>query len=89
MGEVPMRELNQQTRKVINRVKAGEEIAVTDHGELIAHIIPAATGPLTALISAGKVLPAAQGPAPRAMIHAPDQPEAGALLEKLRSEERY
>lgn len=85
-----MRELNQQTRKVINRVKAGEEIAVTDHGELIAHIIPAATGPLAALISAGKVLPAAQGPAPRATIHArADQPEAGALLEKLRSEERY
>ncbi|SLI00646.1 antitoxin [Mycobacteroides abscessus subsp. abscessus] len=84
-----MRELNQQTRKVIDRVKAGEEIALTDHGELIARIVPAATSPLAALVSAGKVIPAIHGPAPRAAVLGADQPDAGALLEQLRNEERY
>lgn len=84
-----MRELNQQTRKVIDRVKAGEEIELTDHGELIARIVPAAAGPLAALVSAGKVIPAIQGAAPRATVLGVDQPDAGALLEQLRDQERY
>lgn len=89
MGEVPMRELNQQTRKVIDRVKAGEEITLTDHGELIARIIPATTGPLAALISARKVIAATRGATPRATVPGVDQLEAGALLEQLRSQERF
>ena len=65
VSEVSIRMLNQETSKVLARVKRGEEITLTERGEVIARIIPASAGPLDALISAGRVQPAsARGPAP-------------------------
>lgn len=36
-----MTELNQQTAKVLARVKAGEALELTERGEVIARIVPA------------------------------------------------
>lgn len=82
--------LNQETSKVLARVKRGEEITLTERGEVIARIIPASAGPLDALISTGTVQPATvHGPAPRPTIPMRGGPDAGALLERMRGEERY
>jgi prevent-host-death family protein len=90
MSEVSIRTLNQDTSKVLARVKNGEEITVTERGEVIARITPASPTPLDPLISTGRVQPATvRGPAPRATIPMGDGPEAGALLQQMRAEERY
>jgi prevent-host-death family protein len=90
MSEVSIRTLNQETSKVLARVKSGEEIAVTERGEVIARITPASPGPLDPLISAGRVRPATvRGPAPRPTIPMNNGPDAGALVQQMRAEERY
>ncbi len=90
MSEVSIRTLNQETSKVLARVKGGEEVTVTERGEVIARILPATAGPLDALISTGRVQPATMhGPAPRPTIPMHDGPDAGALLQRMRAEERY
>jgi len=82
--------LNQETAKVLARVKRGEEITLTERGEVIARIVPAVAGPLDALITAGRVQPATlAGPAPRPTVPMGDNLDAGALLQHLRAEERY
>jgi prevent-host-death family protein len=90
VSEVSIRVLNQETSKVLARVKRGEEITLTERGEVIARIIPASAGPLDALISAGRVQPAtARGPAPRPTIPMRGDLDAGTLLQHMRAEERY
>jgi prevent-host-death family protein len=90
VSEVSIRVLNQETSKVLARVKRGEEITLTERGEVIARIIPASASPLAPLISAGRVQPATlRGPAPRPMIATRGGPDAGTLVEQMRAEERY
>ncbi|QUR65759.1 type II toxin-antitoxin system Phd/YefM family antitoxin [Mycobacterium spongiae] len=90
MSDVSIRTLNQETSKVLARVKNGEEITVTERGEPIARITPAFPGPLDALISAGRVQPATvRGQAPRPTVPMHGGPDAGTLLERMRAEERY
>ncbi len=90
MSEVSVRMLNQETSKVLARVKRGEEITLTERGVVIARIIPASPDPLDALISAGRVQPATlRGLAPRPIIPMRGGPDAGVLLERMRAEERY
>jgi antitoxin (DNA-binding transcriptional repressor) of toxin-antitoxin stability system len=50
--------MSHSNRHLLARVKSGEEIAVTERGELSARITPASPGPLDPLISAGRVRPA-------------------------------
>lgn len=69
MGAVSVRMLNQETSKVLARVKRDEEITLTERGEIIARITPASAASLGELISTGRVQPAAmRGPAPRPTI---------------------
>jgi prevent-host-death family protein len=90
MAEVPVRVLNHETAKVLARVKAGEEITLTERGTVIARIVPASAEPLDDLVTAGRVRPAAShGPAPRPQIPAEEHSDAGALLRNMRDEERY
>lgn len=54
--EVGIRELNQQTSKVLRRVRAtGESVTVTEHGRRIATIVPAASGRYQDLVDTGQV----------------------------------
>jgi prevent-host-death family protein len=90
VSEVSIRMLNQETSKVLARVKRGEEITLTDRGQVIARIVPAHAGPLDQLISTGRVHPATlHGPAPRPVIPIHGGPEAGTLLQRMRADERY
>jgi len=90
MGEVRVRELNQDTAGVLARVKGGEEIDITERGTVIAWLIPAQPHPLASLISAGKLQPATRrGPISRPASPIRTDHEAGELLRALRDDERY
>lgn len=90
VADVPVRVLNQETAKVLARVKAGEEITLTERGMVIARIVPATARPLDDLVSAGRVRPATiRGPAPRPTTSTEGGSEAGELLRAMRDEERY
>ncbi|HEY9417235.1 MAG TPA: type II toxin-antitoxin system prevent-host-death family antitoxin [Pseudonocardia sp.] len=90
MSEVPVRELNQNTAKVLARVKAGEPIEITERGTVIARLIPAHEQPLAEWIGTGKLRPATlTGAAPRPSGPVRTDHEAGELLRRLRDDERY
>lgn len=75
---------------MLSRVKSGEEITLTERGEVIARIVPAAEGPLRALIGAGRVQPATlAGPPPRPTVPMRDEVDSGELMERLRGDHRY
>lgn len=46
-------ELNQRTAEVLDRVDAGEHLAVTRHGVVVALLSPAREHPLAGLVAAG------------------------------------
>jgi len=60
MPFVSVTELNQQTAKVLERVKAGESLEVREHGRPIARIIPvlANVSIIDRLVSEGRAIPA-------------------------------
>lgn len=77
MDRIPIRELNQQTSRVLARVRAGESLEITDHGEPVARLIPVQPGPsvLDRLVREGKAIP-------------PTLPISGALDEVPEIEDR-
>ncbi len=90
MADIPVRVLNQETAKVLARVKAGEEITLTERGSVIARIVPASAGPLDDLFGSGRVRPArSHGHAPRPNPASARDEDAGALLRSMRDDERY
>ena len=90
-----MSELNRQTAKVLDRVKAGESLEISEYGRPVARILPASptTGAplLDRLIAQGRAVAAANiGPIPPTPPRADD--EAGSLsatLAEMRDDERY
>lgn len=68
-SQVGVRELKNQLSSYLARVRAGEEVVVTDHGRPVARLVPidAPTDRLAELISEGLVHPArtARAPLPR------------------------
>ena len=62
MTTIPHRELRNQSSKILERVKNGETIDVTNNGEIAATLIPPSASPFERLLLAGLVLPAAGGP---------------------------
>ena len=64
MATVTVSELNQQTARVLERVKNGEPITITEYGRAIARLIPDA--PLTGvpildeMIAQGRAIPASK-----------------------------
>lgn len=90
MSEVPVRLLNQETSKVLARVKRGEEIEITERGGVVARIVPAQPHVLSDLIASGKFRPATlEGPVPRPLGHVREGSDAGELMRDLRDEERF
>jgi len=49
MTEIGVRELNQQTSKVLRRVRAGEDIVITEHGRPVARLVPVTDEPKSVL----------------------------------------
>ena len=60
MTTIPHRELRNQSSKILDRVKNGETIDVTNNGELAATLIPPSASPFERLLLAGLVRPAAK-----------------------------
>lgn len=90
MGEIPVRQLNQETAKVLARVKQGEEIEITERGVVVARLLPAQPSPQARLMSSGNLrLPRTVGPMPHPKGAIRTDHESGELLEQLRDEERY
>jgi len=90
MAEVPIRTLNQDTARVLARVKKGEEIEITERGVVIARLVPVEPSPLGRLLSTGNLRPSrVEGAIPRPRGEVRSDHEAGALLEQMRGEECY
>lgn len=96
MEKVSVSELNQQTARVLERVKAGESLEVSEYGRPIARIVPAApsTGVplLDQLIAQGRATPATmRGPIPPTPPR--DERDEGIslteILTQMREDERY
>lgn len=90
MAEVPIRTLNQDTARVLARVKKGEEIEITERGAVIARLVPVEPSPLGRLLSTGRLRAfRVEGAIPHPKGEVRTDHEAGALLEQMRDEERY
>ena len=96
MESVTVSELNRQTAKVLERVKAGESVEISEYGRPIARLLPATptTGAplLDRLIAQGRATPASNlGPVP------PTPPREAhdegvslsATLARMRDDERH
>lgn len=58
MTTIPHRELRNQSSKILERVKNGETITVTNNGEVAATLIPPTVSPFERLLLSGSVRPA-------------------------------
>ena len=91
MAQVGIRELKQNASAVIDRVRHGESVEVTERGQPIALIVPLPrTGALDRLLAEGRAR-AAKGtlsdlPAPRRAT--PGLPLPSEVLAAMRAEER-
>jgi prevent-host-death family protein len=96
METVTVSELNQQTAKVLERIKAGETLEISEYGKPIARLVPAVatTGVplLDQLIAQGRAVPAAApgpiSPTPLRDEQDDDVSLSDALAE-MRADERY
>ena len=61
MATIPHRELRNSSSKILERVRAGETITVTNNGEVAATLIPPSLSPLEQLLLSGNVRPAGSG----------------------------
>ncbi|MCA4134002.1 type II toxin-antitoxin system Phd/YefM family antitoxin [Arthrobacter sp. M4] len=62
MTTIPHRELRNNSSKILERVKNGETIDVTNNGEIAATLIPPSVSPFERLLQQGAVRPATPGP---------------------------
>lgn len=58
MTTIPHRQLRNESSKILERVKNGETITVTNNGEVAATLIPPSLSPFDQLRRAGAVRPA-------------------------------
>jgi prevent-host-death family protein len=96
MDSVTVSELNRQTAKVLDRIKAGESLEISEYGQPIARLMPTAatTGSplLDRLIVQGRAIPAANlGPIPPTPPRddSEETVSLSATLAEMRNEERY
>lgn len=61
MTTIPHRELRNQSSKILERVKNGETISVTNNGEVAATLIPPSRTPFEQLLRSGGIRPALPG----------------------------
>jgi prevent-host-death family protein len=96
MESVTVSELNRQTAKVLERVKSGESVEISEYGRPVARITPAAptTGVplLDRLIAQGRAVPASNpGPIPPTppRDETDENVSLSATLTQMRDDERY
>jgi prevent-host-death family protein len=95
MAAVSVTELNQQTAKVLERVKAGESLEVKEHGRLIAKIVPisASMSLIDRLVHEGRAIAATNPSAVFARVEElpslSSNPSLSQALQQARDTERY
>ena len=91
MPQVGLRELSHHTAKIVDRVRGGETIEITDHGTPIFRMVPVkpAGSLIDRLVQQGRVRPPTSTEVPAPLLE--DRPELnlGDLVIELRDEERY
>jgi prevent-host-death family protein len=89
MTRIGIRELNQRTSQVLERVRRGETLIVTDHGEPIARLVPIGTAMslLDELVASGKAIaPRSKGPLPPAVSFGDPSMDSAEVVRALRDE---
>ena len=94
MERIGVRELNQHTSRVIERVRRGKVIEVTERGKPVARVIPVPIGLrqglLDRLVAEGRaVAPTVSGPPPMPPVIGDPTTDAAAGLSRARDEERW
>jgi prevent-host-death family protein len=96
METVTVSELNQQTARVLDRIKAGEMLEISEYGKPIARLVPVMpmTGSslLDQLVAQGRAIPAsAPGPIPATPPRgeAEDGTSLTDVLAQMRADEQY
>jgi prevent-host-death family protein len=96
MDSVTVSELNRQTAKVLDRIKAGESLEISEYGKPVARLLPAApsTGAplLDRLIAQGRAVPAANpgpNPPPPPRDASDGSGSLSTALAEMRDDERY
>jgi prevent-host-death family protein len=96
MDTVTVSELNQQTAKVLDRVKAGESLVISEYGRPVARLVPDAPSTgiplLDDLIVQGRAVPATmpgQIPPTPPRNESDSEIQLSEMLIQNRSEERY
>lgn len=94
MKQVGVRELNQNTSQVIDRVRRGETLEVTDRGRPVARLVPIEGGRslLDRLVAEGRVVPPGvqtEGPLPLPPVLGDPAVNVADQLATAREEERW
>jgi len=92
MDRVGVRELNQNTSQVIDRVRHGETIEITERGRPVARLVPIdrGTAALDRLVAEGRAMPPAiGGPVPMPPLLGDPSVSAANELIAMRDEERW
>ncbi len=94
MVRIGVRELNQHTSRVIDRVKRGIVIEVTERGRPVARVTPvspvAPSGLLERLVAEGRALaPSVSGAPPMPPVIGDPNVDVAAALASARDEERW
>lgn len=92
MKRIGVRELNQQTSRVIERVRQGETLEITERGQVVARLVPAVPvpEPLERLITEGRVVPPAlTGPIQMPPVLGDPEVDVASVLAEMRDEERW
>lgn len=88
---VGVRELRQEASKLLDKVKSGETIIVTEWGKPVAKLVPIAETSMQDLIDAGLIIPA-KNPIPnfnRRLVKITGAKTATQVLLEMRAEQRY
>lgn len=85
MAEAGVRGLRDNLSRYLDRVRAGEELTVTDRGRVVARLVPASERrPFDRLVTEGLI-----EPAPESARHAPAAPlDLGVPVSDLVAEQR-
>ncbi|MBP2217985.1 type II toxin-antitoxin system Phd/YefM family antitoxin [Arthrobacter sp. CAN_C5] len=84
--QIPHRELRNQSSKILERVKGGETIAVTNSGEVAAILVPPSASPLEQLLLSGNIRPAVVGGVDFRLLPRSPGEETTGILSDLRGD---